>query len=163
MGKCNMNTWPSRWVWSAMAVVLFLGIALGDRPVSAQAGPSPLYLPKVMTGQEADPDPLSQYIVLLAEDTPGQVSAAGAASVAQAAGALVAEYGGSVSYTYTHVVHGYAAEMSASAAAELARDPAVAMVDPDQVLTVSGLQSPAPWGLDRIDKESLPLDDTYRY
>jgi subtilisin family serine protease len=54
--------------------------------------------------------------------------------------------------------------ISATQARRLAADPAVALVEQDQTVTVSGVQSPTPsWGLDRIDQRNLPLNNSYTY
>ena len=42
-------------------------------------------------------------------------------------------------------------------------DPRVAYVEPDQVVEAVATQSPATWGLDRIDQRDLPLNNSYTY
>jgi subtilisin family serine protease len=48
-------------------------------------------------------------------------------------------------------------------AAALANDPRVAYVEPDQPVQALATQSPATWGLDRIDQRDLPLTNSYTY
>ena len=42
-------------------------------------------------------------------------------------------------------------------------NPNVQLVEPDGLAQAIASQSPAPWGLDRIDQRGLPLDATYSY
>ncbi len=50
-----------------------------------------------------------------------------------------------------------------AAAAAIASDPRVVRVEADQVMTAIASQSPATWGLDRVDQRTLPGDNTYIY
>ena len=58
---------------------------------------------------------------------------------------------------------GYVAKLSASELTEVRQDPAVAYVEQDAVVQASDTQSPATWGLDRIDQRDLPLNNSYTY
>jgi len=99
-----------------------------------------------------------QYIVVF------QNTVADPASVARD---LVNAAGGSLLRVYSSAIKGFAARLSAPAAAALASNPLVASVEPDQVMRADVTQSMDangdPWGLDRIDQGALPLSRTYTY
>jgi subtilisin family serine protease len=45
----------------------------------------------------------------------------------------------------------------------LSKDPRVKYVEEDAVVSIAAEQSNAPWGLDRIDQRTLPLNSSYQY
>ena len=64
-------------------------------------------------------------------------------------------------YVYRHALKGYAAPMSASTASSIAGRSNVRSVEPDGIATnVWITQSPATWGLDRIDQRNRPLNNS---
>lgn len=66
-------------------------------------------------------------------------------------------------HVYRYALKGYAARMSPSAAVSISARPNVRSVEPDGVVRASVTQTPATWGLDRIDQRSLPLNNAYNY
>jgi len=88
-----------------------------------------------------------QYIVVLD-------SSADTATVANSVRNLNS---GQVHHTYERGFKGLAVEISDADAQTLARDPRVQFVEEDATFAVAS----TPWGLDRVDQRSLPLNGTY--
>lgn len=79
---------------------------------------------------------------------------------------LAAMHGASVRFTYQRALKGFAGHMSAAAAEALRHNPNVSFVEQDQTVSAIGSESlpgGEPWGLDRIDQTSVPLNSTYNY
>jgi subtilisin family serine protease len=70
-------------------------------------------------------------------------------------------FGGSLAQVYTRALSGFAITIPDSFAARLASDPRVLAIEQDAVVTADVTQSPATWGLDRIDQRALPLNNSY--
>jgi subtilisin family serine protease len=89
------------------------------------------------------------------------------ADPAAVANDLVTAAGGSLLRVYTSALKGFAARLSAPAAAALQSNPLVASVEADQMMRADVTQAMDangdPWGLDRIDQSALPLSRTYTY
>ncbi len=112
----------------------------------------------------ADPVPDS-YIVVL---KPGSARSQGEAHsnrplVAVLAQELGRAHRGAVTDVYQYALKGFAVQLTADQAAALADDPRVDYVEDDQVMQAFASQSPATWGLDRVDQRDLPLNNTYTY
>ena len=80
------------------------------------------------------------------------------------ANGLVKAHGGSLRHVYRNVLKGFAVSNLPDAAVEaLQRNPRVARIERDGIVTVDGTQTPAPsWGLDRIDARG-GIDGSYTY
>ncbi len=98
----------------------------------------------------------STYIVVLNPDTTRSI-------VPAVAGDLARAHSGSIDAVYQHALKGFAVQLTEKQAARLAADPRVAYVEPDQMIESVATQSPATWGLDRIDQRDLPLSNSYTY
>jgi subtilisin family serine protease len=90
-----------------------------------------------------------EYIVVLRSD-------ANAASVAAVTGAVPR-------HVYGTALRGFAGRLTDGQLAALRRHPAVAYIEPDQVMRTASTQNNATWGLDRSDQRALPLNGSYSY
>ena len=86
-----------------------------------------------------------------------------AGRVAVTSARLAKRYGGAVVGNYLSAVQGFHVRMTATQARRLAADPAVAAVEQDARVSISGVQTTPTWGLDRIDQATLPLSKSYTY
>jgi len=114
--------------------------------------------PETRNGSAAAGAVPGQYIVVFQNNV---------ADPATVAGDLVNAAGGSLLRVYTSALKGFAARLSAPAAAALQTNPLVASVEADQIMRADVTQAMDangdPWGLDRIDQSALPLSRTYTY
>ena len=76
---------------------------------------------------------------------------------------LADDHEGSLAHVYQYALKGFSVELTEAQAARLARHPLVASVEPDADVQIFATQSPATWGLDRIDQRDLPLSNSYTY
>jgi aqualysin 1 len=105
------------------------------------------------------------YIVTLEQGVTVR-SGAGVAGtkVSDLAVEIAAQQGGAVTHVYESVFPGFAIDhLTEQQAVILAEDPRVKRVEPNQVVRALATQSPATWGLDRIDQRTLPLSNSYTY
>ena len=104
------------------------------------------------------PSPSGRYIVVFRD------SVADAPNLTRQ---LINVTGGSLTFTYSSALKGFAARLPQGALAILGQNPRVAYIEPDQVFQADVTQSMDangdPWGLDRIDQQALPLSHTYTY
>jgi len=130
--------------------------AVGATAVTGAAGAS--FAPAPVLPARGTPI-AGSYLVTLTD------AAASRATVGATATSLASRYAGSVRFTYTRAVRGFAVRMSATRARQLAADPRVASVEQDAVVRKVGTQSTGSgtWGLDRIDQRALPLSGSYTY
>jgi subtilisin family serine protease len=113
--------------------------------------------PSPVTGAPADAAPLlsaapgrgiaGEYVVVLNDG-------ANPAAVAAVAGVRSKE-------VWTAALTGFAAELSPGQVTALRHHPDVAYLEENQVVEAQSVQTPAPWGLDRIDQHTLPLNNQY--
>ena len=85
------------------------------------------------------------------------------ASIAELAAQLTERHGGRVALVFTRALQGFAVQLTDRQAQALAQDRLVASIEPDRYVHASDTETPAPWGLDRIDQRDHPLDDSYSY
>jgi aqualysin 1 len=108
-----------------------------------------------LIGLEARGAIRGRYIVVFKKDaTPAAFS-----GVTRSAKLL----GARVRYTYSAALHGFAGALPSRAVDALRRDQRVAYIEADRRITLATTQSPATWGLDRIDQRNLPLSNSYTY
>jgi subtilisin family serine protease len=100
---------------------------------------------------------LGRYIVVLNSD---RVFAAAAESKAMHAQQTL---GANIHYVYTHALSGYAADLSEQAVLTLRKDADIAYIEQVQVVQALDTQTNPPWGLDRIDQRTQPLNALYTY
>ncbi len=153
-----------------LALVLALVLALapmatvfGDRGNPGKGGGDGPPPPDQSRGGEApilgagNPSAIpDRYIVVFRKGTPPQAAQAAVDEAARAPGAAV-------HFTYDAALQGFAATLPAQAVQGLAHNPSVLFIEADATITLDATQSPATWGIDRIDQRSLPLSNSYTY
>jgi serine protease len=79
--------------------------------------------------------------------------------------ALAKSHGAALRFTYTNAIKGMAvANLSDAQAAALSRNPHVKYIELDAPAELFTTQSnPPSWGLDRVDQDDLPLNQSYNY
>ena len=77
---------------------------------------------------------------------------------------LTTQLGGTLRFTYTNAIKGFAGSFPAAALEGLRNHPSVAYIEPDAEVQLHDTQTPTPaWGIDRIDQRDLPLSNSYTF
>jgi aqualysin 1 len=135
---------------SFLFVVVILTLVLSTvTPVAAEKGGAPIY------GADSASAIPGRYIVVFKPGTP-------AANVSAAAENARGR-GGQVDFVYESALSGFAGSFPEQALNGLRNNPNIEYIEADQVVTLDATQSPATWGLDRIDQRNLPLSNSYTY
>ncbi len=152
----SVRTVVVRVLAASLAALIALVAASAARAVDppgerarAGTGPAPV------VGRDAPRALPDRYVVVFEKGTP-------AGAVAAARGDARAR-GGMIHYDYRHALTGFAATLPERAVDALRENPHVSYIEADSTVEASATQSPATWGLDRIDQRSLPLSNSYTY
>jgi subtilisin family serine protease len=141
----------------AFLTLAAVGLAACQEPSSPSAPGDKPAAPEVSAKAPKGELIPGQYVVVFRRDV---------RDVKSAAKALAGKHGAKLKRTYEAALKGMAIELPDSAAAALSRDPAVELVEQNQVVHASAapiVQLGATAGLDRIDQRLLPLSNTYSY
>lgn len=133
----------------SLFVLVMLVLALSSVSPAAAKGDAPIY-----GTDSADAIP-GRYIVVFEAGTP--------AAVVNAAAENARAGGGQVDFIYEAALSGFAGNFPEEALFGFSHNPNIAYIEADQVVTLEATQSPATWGLDRIDQRNLPLNNSYTY
>lgn len=134
---------------SFLFVVVILMLVLSSVAPAAAKGGAPIY------GTDSATAIPGRYIVVFKAGTP--------AAEVSAAAENARGRGGQVDFVYDSALSGFAGNLPEQALNGLSHNPNVEYIEADQVVTLEATQSPATWGLDRIDQRNLPLSNSYTY
>jgi aqualysin 1 len=133
----------------ASMIVLIAALTLSVSSAAAAKGEAPILGADSLTAVSG------RYIVVF---KPGTPAAEMSAAAEQARG-----LGGQVDFVYEAALSGFAGNFPEQAIFGLSHNPNIEFIEADQEITIDATQSPATWGLDRIDQRNLPLNNTYNY
>jgi aqualysin 1 len=138
---------------AAPALLALALISVGPASSAAAARVRSISAPVVGVG---DPDAIKdRYIVVFRSNA--------ASATVQSARVSAQGHGAAVHHVYSSALKGFAATLSARALSALRSNPAVAYIEVDRRVRLADSQTPATWGLDRIDQRDLPLNNTYNF
>ncbi|HLO32542.1 MAG TPA: S8 family serine peptidase [Anaerolineales bacterium] len=130
-------------------ILVALALAVSVTSAAAAKGEAPIL------GADSSTAIPGRYIIVFQPGTP--------AAEVSAAAENARGRGGQVDFVYEAALVGFAGSFPEPALAGLSHNPNVAFIEADQEITLDTSQSPATWGLDRIDQRKLPLNNTYNY
>lgn len=118
--------------------------------VSAGKGKSQGKKPATAGTKTITADPCTTYIVVF---TPGSAASDRSNAISSTKSKVVREF--------SSVFKGALISGTAKKIAALSKNPNVKYLEADAQVSTTAIQSPSPWGLDRIDQRTLPLSSTY--
>ncbi len=68
-----------------------------------------------------------------------------------------------IEHVYAYALDGFSAKLTDDEFVRLRNDKRVKYIEPDRIMRISGSQSNATWGIDRVDQRDLPLNQTYTW
>lgn len=161
-----MNTGATRSVVSAVSLVGLLIMGIGSGSHAGRRAPSSAVAPSA--GSVPPPGPATSLGKSSSTATSGDVSAQYIVNFKNERGLNNAVFhemlaGTALSDIWTHALDGFVATLSPADVQRLKSNPDVVSVQPDKVIQTSVDQISPPWGLDRIDQQTLPLNGGYSY
>jgi aqualysin 1 len=130
-------------------VLMVLALSVSGSSTASAQGEAPIL------GVDSATAIPGRYIVVFKPGTP--------AAEVNAAAENARGRGGQVDFVYEAALTGFAGNLPEQALFGLSHNPNVEFIEADQVITIDTTQSPATWGLDRIDQRNLPLNNSYTY